>query len=214
MAEPERIPPSHVGRGRTDQVLSQQRAQQILRAERLGDQRSHGVQLEDLTDDGRGLAHEPLVAREPVETRGEQRGDRGRHLDGPEVHRPLVLLLDQHLDQHAVIQQHLEHLLHEQGIALRRGTDALADLGREGRVTQEVLDERVRLRLRQRLEVDARRVPFASTPSRPLLQQLRSGHAQQRDRCVAGPVSSVLDHVQQGRLRPMDVVEHSDDPGV
>jgi hypothetical protein len=155
-------PPTSDAVGRT--ILPKECSQQILDpgADRVQHEGPHGVRLEYLADDRRVLQDHPFFDREAVEARREERRDRGRDLDRREIQGgdPLVILLD----QDAVVEQHLQHLLDEQGVALRGGSDALTDLGGESRVTEDVLDQRVRLRFRQRLQVHARRVPLPTAP--------------------------------------------------
>ena len=54
-------------------------------------------------------------------------------------------------------------------------------------------------------------VQLPAGPARPAVEQLRARHAQQQDRCVARPVRDVLDQVEEGFFRPVQVVPHDDE---
>ena len=62
--------------------------------------------------------------------------------------------------------------------------------------------------VREALEQDRRGVELAASPHRTIVKQLGSRHAEHQDRGVARPIRDVLDQVQEGRLAPLDVVEH------
>ena len=211
VAEPEPVRAAEIGGHRPKDVLQQQAAEVVLDATRAlaGDERAHRRAVEHLAHDRRGLHDPPLLGRESVQARGEQGRDRGRDLHVREVGRgdPLAVLLD----QDGVVDEHRQHLLDEQRVPVGGRADALADLGRERRVPEQVLDQRVRLGFGERFEVDAGRVALAPAPARAVLQELGARHADEEDRDVAGPRTHVFDHLEQRRLCPVDVVEHGDE---
>jgi hypothetical protein len=74
----------------------------------------------------------------------------------------------------------------------------------------EPFEELRRLPGVERLEQHGRRVPHPTAPGGPQLEQLRSRHAEQEDRRVARQLGRGLDEREEGRLRPVQVVEHTD----
>ena len=166
-------------------------------------------EVEDVALDRRPLEHPPLGVVQLVEAGRKQHLDRARHAEARQVAdgQPApVLLLEQPL-----VDEHRQRLLNEQWIARSRLLDPGAHAGVEGSLPEQVVDEPRRLVLGQGLEEDRRSVALAAAPTGPLIEQLRSRHAHEQQRRVAGPLGDVLDQVEQGRLGPVDVVEHDDD---
>src|SRR2546425_6897819 len=93
---------------------------------------------------------------------------------------------------------------------LFRSADAAADGLVEPRLPEQVLDQSPCLRFDKRLEQNRARVQLASAPTGPLVQQLGPGEADKQDRRVSGPVGHVLDKLEEGRLRPMNIVKDDD----
>ena len=63
----------------------------------------------------------------------------------------------------------------------------------------------------QRLERRRRGVSLAAAPVATDVEQLGSRDAEQQDRSVARVVRQVVDEVEEGRLRPLEVVEDDDE---
>ena len=178
-----------------DELLPRQRHQArcgrsplLLRRE-LGD----GAAPELLANDCGAFDHGPLLRLEPVEAGGEKSVDRRRNR---EVVRG-----------RAVLGQHREHLLDVERVALRGLCDPREEVGRELRLPAQELEQRLGFRLGQRIEHDRRRTRGGSEPAGVLLEQIRASHADDQDRRVADPAEQVLDQVEEGRLRPLQVVE-------
>ena len=100
----------------------------------------------------------------------------------------------------------LDDLLDEERVSLRSGEDLPAELGTHGR--DELDEELLRVRARERLEPDLRQ-PGPRAPAGPELHELRPPGRDDHQR-AGGACEQVLHHVQQGRLRPMQVVDHDD----
>ncbi len=173
-----------------------------------GGQLDHGVEVEPLTDHGSAFQHPPFVHVEPVETGGEQRGDRGWNLDRAEVagRDPPVALPA----QQPVVDQGRERLLDEQRVSRGRVGDSRHQRRVEVVGAHQRADQSLATFLAQRLQQHRRGVELASAPGPALLQQLGPGQAQQQDRRLPGPVGDMLDQVQQGRLGPVHVIEPDD----
>ncbi len=204
VAEAEGVLPGERARVRLDQPLPDERLQtaghlaHLVRRRQVG----HRSPPEHLPDHRRALEHRTLVLVEPVEAGREDRLDRLRHtqrVDRGERLEPAVAL-----DEHAVLDEHPQHLLEEERIASRGTPDRVGRLGikRAG----EVLQQRAGVLARKRRELDRR-----PRPRRPQLGQIRSRQAADEDRRVAAPAGQVLDEVEEGGLGPLDVVEHDDE---
>ena len=116
--------------------------------ERVGNEHAERGRGEVVADDGGGLDHRALVARERVQARGEQRLDRRGHGHLGEVAggAPLaVLLLDQPL-----VGEHPQELLDVERVALGRLDDPVEDALVEPCAAEERLDHRPALRLAER----------------------------------------------------------------
>ena len=77
------------------------------------------------------------------------------------------------------------------------------------RSRQEVVEHRLALGRRQRIEVDRGRVALAAAPGRALLEELGASGGDDHDRALC-PVGHVVDEVQQAVIGPVDVVQHED----
>ena len=97
------------------------------------------------------------------------------------------------------------------GLPSAASTDPARAGRRRALAAEQLVDQRVRLVRRERLEQHRRRVQLAAAPGRAPLEQLRPGHAEEQDRCVAREVGDVLDQVEERRLAPVDVVEDDDE---
>ena len=105
--------------------------------------------------------------------------------------------------------EHRDHLLDEQRITLGGREDALAQPDLDG--ARELAEEELARVAAERFEQNGCGVQLPSGPAGPAVEQLRARHAQQQDRCVARPVRDVLDQVEEGVFRPVQVVPHDDE---
>ena len=123
-------------------------------AQRWGRQRLEGADVEDLADHCSPAEHRALVGVEALETRRQEGVDPGRHADGLEVaygNPAAVFLYEQ-----PVVDEHRDHLLDEQRIALRRSGDAITDVQSGLALAEQLPDQTVGRRLVQRLEPQRR----------------------------------------------------------
>ena len=148
-----------------------------------------------------------LVVGEPVDASAEQRLDRRRHrkhgghvdeLPSPVLAAPQLPVVDQHLDQ----------LLREQWVALAGRSDAHRGVRAER--LDQVAHQLAALLGRERLELNRGRVQLAPGPAGAALEQLGPRHAEQHDRRPAREVGDVLHEVEEGGLRPLQVVHDHD----
>ena len=65
--------------------------------------------------------------------------------------------------------------------------------------------------VRKGLEEDRGRVPFAAAPAGAHVEQLRTGHPDEKYRSVPRPVGDMLDQVEERRLCPVEVIEDDDE---
>ena len=113
--------------------------------------------------------------------------------------------------EQAVVDEHLEHLLDEQRVPLRRLEDPCAGVLGELGLAEEVAHQELAFASGERLEEHRGRVHLAAAPCRPRVEELGSGEADEQDRRVARPVRDVVDEVEEGRLGPVHVVEDDDE---
>jgi len=129
------------------------------------------VVVEDLSLHGRPLDDDPLVGIEPVEPRGQERVDRRRHENSGEVACGDPAAVPRH--QHAVVDQHREHLLDQERIGVGCVGDARLDALRQLRLPDEVLDQDDALRRREWFEERRGRVQLSARPPGPRCEQFR-----------------------------------------
>ena len=180
---------------RPDELLADETVQAGLHLRFLGGEGLHGATVEDTPLDGASLQHSAFSWLELVDPRGEQGLNRSRHSD---------LAVARVLDER-------DHLLDEERIPLRRVADPLLEIRRERGVTEQPLQQLVGLGGAERLEQERRRVQLAAAPALPLVEELRPRDAEEQDRRLAREIGNVLEEVEEGRLAPVDVVEHRDD---
>ena len=68
-----------------------------------------------------------------------------------------------------------------------------------------------RQRLQERLEQNGGGVELAATPAGTVVEEFRPGDAEQEDRRASRQVGDVIEQVEEGRLTPVNVVEHHDE---
>ena len=214
VAETERVLARELGTIGPDELLAREReeAGAHVRPDGLRAEGGDGAGVEDLALDGAALDHGTLVGVQSVQARGEQEVDRrwDRHvrevLDGA-PRTPFEA-------KEAVVDQHREHLLDEQRVALRGFEDPVPRDLRYRRLPQEVVDEQRGLVTGEGLEKDRGGVHLAATPAGADVEQLGTSDTDQQDGGVARPVGEMLDQVQHRGLGPVDVVEDDDDRAV
>ena len=176
--------------GRLDEVTANELEQRRPEGRVPAVEGCHRPRPELLADDGRPLEHVPLLMVETVEARCEESLDRRRQ--GHELQSCTRLL-----------GEHRHELLGVERIALGDLGHACAQLRRQDAVAIERLEKLGRLPTREWLESHAHALPLGS-----LFEQLLAGDAEDEDRRVAAPAAHMLDEVEHGRLRPVDVLEH------
>ena len=208
MPEPERVLASELRPVRPDQLLAGQCQQPgpNVRARRLLAERRDGPGMEHLALDRSALDHRALVGVEPVQARGQEQVDRRRHGDVRQIldRSPRTALES----EEAVVDQHREHLLDEERVALGGLEDPVTRDLRDVGSPEEVVDELRRIVAGQRLKQDRGRVHLAAAPTGADLEELGPRDAQHQDRGIPRPVREVFDQVEERRLSPVDIVEH------
>ena len=163
---------------------------------------------EMVADDGGGLDHRALVARERVQARGEQRLDRRGDGELREVtgRAPLaVLLLDQPL-----VGEHPQELLDVERVALGRVDDPVEDVLVESCAAEERLDHRPARRPRRAVTArSASRAPAAPV-GRSQQEPGRVGQTSRRGRRPSR--RRVGRQLEQRVLRPVDVLDRGGRP--
>src|SRR5262249_1206864 len=102
-------------------------------------------------------------------------------------------------------------LLDEEWVAFRPFEGEVARLHVEEIAREEPGREPRGLVRAERIERGSRGVRLAASPGRTLLEQLGAGDAEQEDRRASREIGDVLDQVEQGRLRPVHVLEDEDE---
>ena len=127
MAEPERIVTRKLGPVRPDELLAHQRQQMLadLGADLSRQQIADRATVEQLALERGAFYDGALVRLEAVDARGEQRLDRRRNANLPEV----------------VLGAHRQHLLDEQRVAFGCLEEALAQVRRQLGAREQLLDE-------------------------------------------------------------------------
>ena len=146
-----------------------------------------------MADDGRGVDDGALLALESVETRRQERVDRGRHPVRLQLAGAPHAVLE---EQQAVVDHHRQQLLDEERVALRGLDDVRARVVRDAVVAQEVVDDlRARRgrerRQRQVVELVPTRAEPRARPAAPRrggapVRRRRSRRRGRRDRGSAG----------------------------
>ena len=111
---------------------------------------------------------------------------------------------------HALVDQHPQELLGEQRVALRGGDDVVEHVGLERSAAQHALDHRPARLRPERLEVDPCRAG-ADAPVRVLVDELGTRRADHENGRVVDRLDELLDHLEERRLRPVDVLHHECD---
>ena len=112
--------------------------------------------------------------------------------------------------EHALVDEHVQHLLEEERVALGVGEHAISHLVRNLRLAEERGDELGGLRRGKRRQRERRRVQLARAPGRARLQQLQPGGADEQDARARELLGEPLDQVEHRAGGPVDVL-HGDD---
>ena len=169
----------------------------------------HGTRAMELsTLDGAALEDVALGRREPLEARLQHTLDRGRDRErGPVAdHHPGVALAS----QVSLVDQHPDRLLEEEGIPLCTPHDRSC-LGREPGGPHQVLDELIRLLVRQWLDRQRHGSRVTPRPCGAFIQQFGPRRTEEDDGVGRGEVGDVLEQIQQRRLRPVHILEDGDE---
>ncbi len=156
--------------------------------------------VEDLAFDRGVFEQAALVGFETVEAGGQERLDRRRHDDLTVTVTVIVVVV-------VAVGDEGDHLFEEERVAGRRCGDAGPGAGRQPAAAGEAGDQRGGRLRAERVKQQRAGVGLAVGPGRALLEELRSGQADDQDGDVADGVGEVLDQVQQCRLGPVDVLE-------
>ena len=165
-----------------DQLVPDERCESWQHVGLVRGERLHGAAVEDLALDCSALEHRALLRLELVESRGQERPQRRRHLDL------------------AAVGREREHLGDEERVAARPVGDPRPQILR-----QRVSDQRVRLVGRERLQ------PQRHRPGRAPLEQLRAGPCTGAAAARPPKQSRRLDEVEERLLAPLQVVEADDE---
>ena len=207
MAELEAVAAAEGGLGGAQQLLADQGEQAGVGSGpcRLGGEGEHGRPVEGLAHHRRPVQQGPLLAGQAVQPGGQQRLDGRRGAGrGQVVGHPAAAVAA----QPALLDQHGQQLLEEQRVALGGAGDAVGGVGGQGRLPGQVLEQGRRLLGGQRLQQHGAGVQAPTRPARPLLQQLGPGHRDQQQARLPGQGGHLLQQVEQGRLGPVEVVDH------
>ncbi len=192
---------------RTNQLLACQRLEGLGDGGpcRVGDRVGDGCLVKDLAHDGGPLDHGAFVLVQPVEASCEERLDRRRHANGADVAgcRPVSIVAD----EQTVVDQHQQHLLDEQRVALGGLSDPRLDLLGKTGAAEKVPDQEPAFIFGERFEERGRRVQLPAGPAWASLEQLGPAEADEQDGRVARAIGQVLDQVQEGGFPPVNIVE-------
>ena len=196
---------SSSGRGGSGRAsIERRRGSGRRRPQRGGRELAHRLAVEHAALDRHAREQRPLLLGQPVEARAEQRLDRGRHRQLPRTRRAssraLAAAGRRRSASRAAPRRTADCPRCAARCARRRPASSAPARG----------SPRAR-RLSSGLSGSSRiEVAFSLPPPQParIVEQLGPRHAEQDDRRVAREVRHVLDQVEEGRLRPLEVVEH------
>ena len=182
---------------------AEDRAKVALFQSRDGLKARHG---ERSPEDRCVLEHAPLIGRQVVETRGDERLEARRHVERLDRRRRVVGAAL--ASQQAAVDEHPHSLDRVERDALGPLEDLGAELGRQA--GNGALEQPLELRRGERLEVERGEAALRRAPRRPPLDELGPGGREDEDRPVARPVEQVLDEVEQGVIGPVKILEEQD----
>ena len=111
------------------------------------------------------------------------------------------------LAQAPVVDQHGQHLLDEQGVAFGQAEDPPLERLGQARLAEEVPHDAAALGAGELRELNLGRRPSPRGETRPVLAELVTGRADEQERHAERGVEDVLDEIEEGWLRPVDVIE-------
>src|SRR5262249_35933438 len=112
-------------------------------------------------------------------------------------------------DEHAAFDQKSYELLGEQRVPLYPVEDRGLHVRRKPRGPNDRGDELRAFRGREWREVEHARVACAAPPSWAPLEQLKPSGGEDEQRDLAAPSDELLDEVEQGRIGPLEVLDHA-----
>ena len=158
------------------------------------------------------LQREPFRSGQAVQPGLQHTGERGRNRGREQplgVQRPA---LGPGLER-ALVDQHLDQLLHVERVALGAADDELAERRRDvGQLLQQLGGEQLAVVGVQRREVDPLLDFGQAAPIGSTLEQRRPGQAQQQHRHVAVDLGQVAQEIERAVVGPVQVVELQHDP--
>ena len=161
----------------------------------LGQQLNRRLDGELLADHGGAGNHGAHAGSEAIEARRQQRRDRRGDRELGLVTTPFG--------------EHGDELFDEERVSI--GDLEYPQPCGPGETSSEVGDQRLAVWVRKALEHERARVrPFVA-PARSLLEELRTGDANNEDRRARHPLGQVLDEVEKGGLGPVHILEEDDE---
>ena len=109
--------------------------------------------------------------------------------------------------ERALLDQHLQHLLDEERVALRAREDRAPHVLRHLRLAEQRRDELARTPPAKRREGERRRVLLARAPGRSVIEELRPRRADEQHLRLGERLGELLDQVEERRRRPVDVLD-------
>jgi hypothetical protein len=211
VTEPEGVLAWKSGSVRTDELLANEGLEMTSNVSSClgGGELDHSAAMEHLAlhrgpFDDRSLVRAQAV--EPCCKKGLNRRRDGHRLEVACGHPIAVRTL-----QEPVVDEHGEHLLDEQRVALGCIGDPSPHVLGEARSAQKVEHELSRILVAESFEQDRGRVELATAPAGPVVEKLWASEADEQDGCVARPVGYVFEEIEEGRLAPLKVVEDEDE---
>ena len=161
-----------------EHLLPHQRCEQRLGLDVGACERGQRNACERLAEHGGVLQQPPLLGREAVEPRRDQRVQRLGDLE--RLDRPRQPVRRSFLDEQAAVEQHAHRLDRVQRDALGTRKDPVADVRSEARARGR--SGALPSPLRERLQVQGREASLARSPGRPAFEQLRPSERDHEDR--------------------------------
>ena len=194
-----------------DQLAAPQRFETSVEVADLARQELRQRSAREVPADHRGpLEDRAILGAQPLDARGEQRVDGGRHLDIGErdVRGPAVAFAL----ERAVMNEHPDELTDEERVALAGGQHAPCERGGERFRADHVCGQP-----RRGGGVEPGECHHVADEAaggckrRARIAQLGPRGREHEQLHVAAPLHEVLDQIEQQRLRPLDVVDRQHD---
>ena len=177
-----------------EQLLADERHQRCgeRRLELRRRQSGHGRPRELAADHRRAFDDGTLDRAQLIQTSGQQGLDRRRDRVGGHIV--------------ALLREHRRHLLEKERVPFRCFRDPRPSLWRRAKLAEQ----RFGFFGSQRVEDQGIRVRARVDPTGAKLEEIGAGDADEEERS-AGPTEQVLDHIEEGRSGPVDVLNEDDD---